>query len=61
MKRKPGMRTICNECDSVITSVNGVRLLNGNFDSTLPNKKMTKFTVYAHCDECYGVLKHAQV
>jgi len=59
--RKLGYRTVCNECDKVITSSSGVRLLSGNFDSTLPNKKMTKFTVYAHCDECYEGLKHAQV
>lgn len=47
-------KTICWECDLVLTDKNG-RHHSGNFDSRLTHltPKMTIDTAYALCDNCY--------
>ena len=47
-------KTICWECDLVLTDKNG-RHHSGNFDSRLVSftPKMTVDTAYALCDNCY--------
>jgi len=49
------MKTICDHCEKVL-SENGLQIENAIFTSELPCRKMTKETVYAHCEPCYETL-----
>jgi hypothetical protein len=46
------MKTLCTQCDKVLTDAQGRRLESANFPGDRPTKPMTSDITYAYCDGC---------